>query len=102
MAARQRIVVPFNGHVIGEGFNSETVERVGTALDVPRIGEDPAASGQSASFKFQMLTSQGSLEKALNADAELEVRYGLYAVEQIAEIVGTGAYERHLGAIARF
>ena len=79
MAARQRIVVPFNGHVIGEGFNSETVERVGTALDVPRIGEDPAASGQSASFKFQMLTSQGSLEKALNADAELEVRYGLFS-----------------------
>jgi len=32
-----------------------------------------------------------------NSDDEL-----VYAVEQIAEIVGTGAYERHLGAIARF
>ena len=32
-----------------------------------------------------------------NSDEEIE-----HAVEQIAEIVETGAYERHLGAIARF
>lgn len=43
-----RIVVPFNGHVIGEGFNSDTVERVGVALDVATVGEDPRAPGQTA------------------------------------------------------
>ena len=32
-----------------------------------------------------------------NTDEEL-----VFAVEQIAEIVETGAYERHLGAVARF
>jgi hypothetical protein len=71
---QQRIVVPFTGHVIGEGFNSDAVERVGTALNVGRVGEDPIAPGQTAVFKFQMLTSQASLGKALNIGAELEAR----------------------------
>lgn len=77
--APQRIVVPFNGHVIGEGFNSDTVERVGVGLDVARIGEDPQAPGQTAVFKFDMVTSQASLEKALNIGAELEARYALFS-----------------------
>ena len=42
---QQRIVVPFTGHVIGEGFNSDAVERVGTALNVGRVAEDPIAPG---------------------------------------------------------
>jgi hypothetical protein len=77
--APQRIVVPFNGHVIGEGFNSDTVERVGVALDVATVGEDPQAPGQTAVFKFDMVTSQASLEKALNIGAELEARYALFS-----------------------
>jgi hypothetical protein len=75
--ARQRIVVPFTGHVIGEGFNSDSVERVGTALNVGRVGEDPIAPGQTAVFSFRMLTSQASFEKSLNIGAELEARYAL-------------------------
>lgn len=77
--ARQRIVVPFTGQVIGEGFNSDTAERVGTGLSVGRVGEDPVAPGQSAVFKFHMLTSQASLEKALNIGAEIEARYALFS-----------------------
>lgn len=77
--APQRVVVPFSGHVIGEGFNSETVQRVGTALNVGAVGEDPVAPGQTAVFKFQMVTSQASLEKALNIGAELDARYGLFS-----------------------
>ena len=77
--APQRIVVPFNGHVIGEGFNSDAVERVGVALDVERVGEDSQAPGQSAVFKFDMVTSQASFEKALNIGAELEARYALFS-----------------------
>ncbi|MDQ0847420.1 hypothetical protein [Streptomyces sp. V1I6] len=76
---RQRIVVPFTGHKIGEGFNSETVERVGTALNVGSVGDDPLAPGQTAVFKFQMLTSQANLEKALNIGAEIEARYALFS-----------------------
>lgn len=75
----QRIIVPFNGHVIGEGFNSDTVERVGVALDVAKVGEDSQAPGQSAVFKFDMVTSQSSFEKSLNIGAELEARYALFS-----------------------
>lgn len=60
---RQRIVVPFTGHVIGEGFNSDTVERVGTALKVGRMGEDKIAPGQTAVLKFQMLTRRRTWRK---------------------------------------
>jgi hypothetical protein len=76
---RQRIVVPFTGHRIGEGFNSDTVERVGTGLDVANIGEDPFAPGQDAAFRFRMVTSQSSLEEALNIGVEVEARYGLFS-----------------------
>lgn len=76
---RQRIVVPFAGHVIGQGVNSDAAERVGTGLTAASIGEDPAAPGQTAVFKFQMLTSQSSLESALNIGAELEARYALFS-----------------------
>lgn len=79
LPVRQRIVVPFTGHVIGEGFNSDAVERVGTALVAGRVGDDPLAPGQTAVFKFQMLTSQASLEKALNIGAEVEARYALFS-----------------------
>ena len=40
--AQQRIVVPFTGQAIGEGFNSGPAERVGTDLSVARVGEEPA------------------------------------------------------------
>jgi hypothetical protein len=79
MAVRQRITVSFDGHVIGEGFNSKTVERVGTGLNPATVGEDSVAPGQSADFKFQMLTSQDSLEKALNVGAQVDARYGLFS-----------------------
>ncbi len=75
----QRIVVPFNGHAIGEGFNSDAVERVGVALDVASVGEDPQAAGQTAVFKFDMVTSQASLEKSLSVGVELEARYALFS-----------------------
>ena len=71
----QRSVIPFNGHVIGEGFNSETGERVSPGLDVREVGSDPIAGGQRADFSFHMLTSQRSFEKALNFGAELDARY---------------------------
>jgi hypothetical protein len=77
--APRRIIVPFTGQVIGEGFDSTTVERAGTALDVANTGEDPQAEGQSAVFKFQILTSQSSLERALNINAEVDARYGLFS-----------------------
>lgn len=77
MAIRQRIVVPFGGHVIGQGFNSETMERVGTGLTPQTQGDDPVADGQQAIYRFRMITSQDALEKALNFNADVDARYGL-------------------------
>src|SRR5215208_2788065 len=79
LPVRQRIVVPFNGHVIGQGFNSDTAERVGTGLKPPTVGEDTQAGGQTGDFRFHMLTSQQSLEKSLNISAEIEARYALFS-----------------------
>jgi hypothetical protein len=76
---RQRIVVPFDGHVISQGFNSDTGERVGTGLVASTVGDDPLTGGQIGDFRFRMLTSQASLEKALNISAEIEARYALFS-----------------------
>src|SRR5262249_47629364 len=76
---RQRITVPFNGHIIGEGYNSDSGERVGTALSVGQQGEDTQADGQIASFSYTMVTSQESLESALNISAELDARYAMFS-----------------------
>jgi hypothetical protein len=78
--ARQRLIIPYDGHEIGQGFNTDTFERVGRALTAGREGENRAADGQTAAFKFQMVTTQSSLEKALNFNAEVDVRYGLLSV----------------------
>jgi hypothetical protein len=39
----QVIVIPFDGQEIGQGYNSETRENVGTGLIVTDVSEDPAA-----------------------------------------------------------
>jgi hypothetical protein len=79
MPIRQRIRVPFDGHVIGQGFNSDTGERVGTGLTVAQVGEDQAADGQIATLRFHVVTSQQSMESSLNISAEIEARYLLFS-----------------------
>jgi hypothetical protein len=37
----QVIVVPFDGQEIGQGFNSETRESIGTGLVFDAVSEDP-------------------------------------------------------------
>jgi hypothetical protein len=74
---QQRIIVPFEGHIIGQGVNSDTCERVGTGLKAGSEGEDQQADGQNATFKFQVITDQQSLESALNISADVEARYAL-------------------------
>jgi hypothetical protein len=79
MPVRQRIQAPFDGHVIGQGFNSETGERVGTGLTIGQIGEDQVADGQITTIRFHMVTSQQSMESSLNISAEIEARYMLFS-----------------------
>jgi hypothetical protein len=56
MTVRQRITVPFTGHVIGEGFNSKIVERVGLGL-VPRSLAVPIVRPARASSLQRVATT---------------------------------------------
>jgi hypothetical protein len=37
--SQQVIVIPFSGQLIGQGYNSQTGENVGTALEVDSVAE---------------------------------------------------------------
>src|SRR5438105_11921931 len=71
----ERIVVPFDGHRIGQGFNTDSGERVGTGLTAGQVGEDPNTDGQLAHFFFDTVTSQQALEESLNINAEVEASF---------------------------
>jgi hypothetical protein len=75
----QVIVIPYDGQEIGQGYNSETRESVGTALNVASVAEDPAANGQQVTTLFQSVTSQESLMEALGISASVDIRYGLFS-----------------------
>src|SRR5262245_61821859 len=75
----QIIIIPFDGQEIGQGYNSETRESIGTGLTVANISEDPAANGQEVTTLFESVTSQESLMESLGISASADVRYGLFS-----------------------
>ncbi len=75
----QVIVIPYDGQEIGQGYNTETRESLGTALIVANVAEDPAASGQQVTTIFESVTSQESLMESLGISASADVRYGLFS-----------------------
>jgi len=77
--SQQTMVIPFNGQEIGQGFNRETGEIVGTALSIADISEDKVADGQTVNTSFRMVTDQESLRESLGVSAELDARYLLFS-----------------------
>jgi hypothetical protein len=77
----QILRVPFSDQQIGQGFNFETRENVGTALRVGSIGEDAVANGQIVRASFNSVTTQESLMESLGLSASADVRYGLFAAD---------------------
>src|SRR4029078_6560499 len=75
----QVMMIPFDGQEIGQGYNSETRESIGTALIVANVAEDQVANGQVVTTVFQSVTSQESLMESLGISASLDVRYGLFS-----------------------
>lgn len=75
----QTILIAFGGQEIGQGYNSETRESIGTGLTVASISEDPAANGQEVTTIFESVTSQESLMESLGISASTDVRYGLFS-----------------------
>ncbi len=77
--SRQVIVVPFSGQLIGQGYNTETGENVGTALLVDSVFEDTSTDAQVASTIFESVESQDSLNESLGMSLSADVRVGLFA-----------------------
>ena len=75
----QVIRTPFDDHEIGQGFNIDTRERVGTGLAVATVSEDPNANGQIVRTSFQSVTTQESLVESLGISASVDARYGLFS-----------------------
>ena len=75
----QVIVVPFDGQEIGQGFNSETRESIGTGLMFDAVSEDPAADGQNVSTQFESISTQDNLMEALGMSTSVDARYALFS-----------------------
>src|SRR5664280_1238968 len=75
----QVIVVPFDGQEIGQGFNSETRESIGTGLVFDAVSEDPAADGQNVSTQFESISTQDNLMEALGMSTSVDARYALFS-----------------------
>jgi hypothetical protein len=77
----QTMVIPFDGQEIGQGFNSQTRESLGTGLDVADMSEDKVADGQDVTTSFQTVSDQDSLLEALGVSASVDARYMLFSAD---------------------
>ena len=77
----QILRLPFNDQQIGQGFNFDSRENVGTALLVEKIFEDPVVDGQIVRTSFHSVSTQESLMEALGLSASADARYGLFAAD---------------------
>lgn len=75
----QTLPIAYNGQEIGQGYNSQTRENLGTALTMTDVSEDPSASGQEVTTLFTSVNSQESLMQSLGISSSLDVRYGLFS-----------------------
>jgi hypothetical protein len=75
----QIIRTPFDDHEIGQGFNVDSRERVGTALTVASVSEDSNVDGVIVRTSFQSVTTQESLMEALGISVSVDARYGLFS-----------------------
>jgi hypothetical protein len=75
----QVIVIPFDGQEIGQGFNSDTRESIGTGLIVDNVSEDPSADGQTVSTQFESIATQDDLMEALGMSTSVDARYALFS-----------------------
>ncbi len=75
----QIIIIPFNDQEIGQGFNFESREAVGTGLSVANVSEDPNANGQIVRTSFNSVTTQESLMESLGVSVSADARYGLFS-----------------------
>lgn len=71
--------IPFSGQLIGQGYNFNTGDSVGTALEVDVVFEDGSTDAQSAFTAFELVTTQDSLTQSLGISASVDGRVGLFS-----------------------
>src|SRR5262249_31449937 len=71
--------IPFSGQLIGQGYNSDTGETVGTALEIDSVFEDSSTDAQTASTAFELVETQDSLLESLGVSASVDGRIGLFS-----------------------
>lgn len=98
--SQQVITMPFNNQEIGQGFNRETGESIGTCLSVTNISEDPFADGQTVSTHFQTVTDQDSLRQSLGISAELDARYMLFSADAKVSFTESNAVNSYSSFVA--
>ncbi|WP_218939176.1 hypothetical protein [Bacillus thuringiensis] len=69
--------IEFNDERIGMGFNSETGQAIGTALEGFTVTADPVAPGQEVQSSITIINSHEELMKNLGMSFEGQGRYGL-------------------------
>src|SRR4051794_32840730 len=72
-------LIPFSGQLIGQGYNSETGENVGTPLSVESVFEDASTDAQTAGTSFEMVTTQDALKESLGISASADGRVGMFS-----------------------
>jgi hypothetical protein len=95
----QVFCVPFTGQEIGQGYNSQTREALGTALLVADTSEDREADGQEVFTMFESVTTQEALNKTLGISATADARYGLFsggAKFDFAESHAVNSFSSHI------
>src|SRR5262249_46672051 len=77
--AQQVIKIPFSGQLIGQGYNSDTGESIGTPLVVGSVFEDTSTDAQSAQTSFELVSTQESRMENLGVSSEVDGRIGMFA-----------------------
>jgi hypothetical protein len=77
----QVMTIPFDNQEIGQGYNSQTRENVGTALTFTGPSEDQVAPGQQATTTFEIVSDQESLVHSLNVSGDVSAHYMLFSAD---------------------
>ncbi|PEP31644.1 hypothetical protein CN575_21330 [Bacillus wiedmannii] len=84
--------IEFNDERIGMGYNSETGQAIGTALEGFTVTADPVAPGQAAQSSITIVNSHEELMKNLGMSFEGQGRYGLASASAKVQFSESSSY----------
>lgn len=85
-------VKEFNNEEIGMGFNSQTGELIGTALEVAEISENKVAPGQQVFSEITIINTHEELMEKLGMSFEAQGRYGFFQASAKADFSSSSSF----------